>query len=82
LCDTTTTGLISFVIGSVSLNTWKHFALVRQNGTLYGFANGQLTGTASFNKTFYTVPEAPVIGRLQNDGYYFKGYIDELRVTK
>jgi hypothetical protein len=62
-------------------NTWNHVALVRLNGTITLYLNGQNVGS-TFNNTVFTDNQS-VIGLSYGDSLYqMDGYIDELRITK
>lgn len=67
---------------SVPLNAWTHIAVVRTSGVMRVYVNGTVDSTT---KT-YSSPLEPAaasnvyIGRAL-DGFYFPGYIDDLRVT-
>ncbi|MDF2565084.1 MAG: hypothetical protein K0Q53_1479 [Massilibacillus sp.] len=79
-----TTILNQFSLGSLDLNTWNHFVLVRHGNTFYGFKNGKLVST-SVNTLSLEESINITIGKYQTkEGglYYFQGYIDELRVSK
>ena len=45
--------LSAFSLGSIDLNTWNHFAFVRNGDTFYGFKNGTLTSTAKSSLAIY-----------------------------
>ena len=66
--------------------TWTHIAFVRYGNTLTIYING--TYNNSINCTGYTfvdeVGYGAVIGKLATgyNGYYYKGYLEELRVSK
>ena len=62
--------------------TWTHFAIVRTGSSLVFFKNGtQITTTDIGNTSFGSNSTPTYIGR-SYAGNYFKGYIDELRITK
>ena len=67
-----------------SLNTWNHYAVVRNNGLVAVYLNGvsgtPVSCTQNFNvTTFHT----PTLGRYSHsDSLKFIGYIDDLRITK
>jgi hypothetical protein len=66
---------------AIPLNTWTHIAASVSSGTLRMYINGVQTYTTT-GLTF-PVGTAPVwIGRPNTYGYYFAGYIDDLRITK
>jgi hypothetical protein len=64
----------------ITLNTWTHIAITRKNGINRLFQNGILTLEASQE---YPVENAIIqIGAAPNYGFYYYGYIDELRIIK
>lgn len=69
-------------LGTIDLNTWNHFALVRSGNTYYTFKNGTQSDTWSNSATLPDNASPVSIGKAQNNSYYYKGYIDELRVSK
>jgi hypothetical protein len=73
----------SRVIGSISLSTWTHFALVRSSGTLQGYVNGVATGSSWSNTsaTRFTLSNG-LIGARWGNANPFTGFIDDLRITK
>ena len=76
--------LSAFSLGSIDLNTWNHFAFVRNGDTFYGFKNGTLTSTAKSSLAIYGLGNILLGKRNLNDGldYFFKGYLDEFRISK
>ena len=67
---------------TVPLNTWEHFAWVRNGNSFLYFINGVLqttvTSSADFTKSYSTC----YLGdKLFSGGYDFNGYISDLRVT-
>lgn len=73
--------------GSITANTWYHFAVVRNSGTLTVYINGSSTYTNSGLSTgslvFGTDPATISYGRVnQSDAKYLYGYIDDFRITK
>lgn len=73
---------------SVSTTTWTHVAITRASGTIRLFIGGVLdANTASYSSGINTA--APVVigggrsgGTSAITGYYFNGFIDDLRITK
>jgi len=67
---------------SMSLNTWYHIAVVRQNGTVYIYLNGVSQGSFASVTNFAT--SVSTIGYLNVGGFYdyFSGNIDDFRITK
>lgn len=70
-----------FDTGTVSTNTWYHFALCRKNNITKLFIDGTQVASV-FDNREYTATNGLRVGAGWNasDGFY--GYIDELRITK
>jgi len=73
--------------GSVSANTWYHFAIVRNGGTVTVYINGTSTytntGLSTSSLVFGTDVATISYGRAnQSDARYLYGYIDDFRITK
>lgn len=74
--------------GTHALNTWHHFAAVRDGGTLRLFLNGTSVGTTSISGAVNNSTRPVYVGVVGNNfgpdagNYYFNGHIDELRITK
>jgi hypothetical protein len=65
--------------------TWNHIALVRYGNSVTVYTNG--ASAATYNATGQSINsdgQGLVVGRLVVDynGYYYLGYIDELRISK
>jgi hypothetical protein len=67
---------INFTIPDTT-NTWAHYAIVRQNGIIRVYVNGQVASESGSTTAAFGVSE--IIG--QNGGYLFACYLDDLRVT-
>lgn len=65
----------------IPANTWTHWAVCRNAGTLYGFLAGTQVWTVADART-YASASTCFIGSNYVPGQYHNGYIDELRVTK
>jgi hypothetical protein len=68
-------------VGSVSTGQWYHVALVRNGSTFTPYLNGVAGTTATSSSAIYSNSQGVYIGGLPS-GYYFNGYIDDLRITK
>lgn len=70
-------------IEAVDLNTWTHVALLvdRLNGRGEIYVNGVNATSASGVSTSFKISAALNIGRTTNGQGYYKGYIDEFRIT-
>jgi hypothetical protein len=69
--------------GAVSANTWTHVAICRSGSTLRSFKDGvlQQSGTDNVN---YMNPGSPYpfIGSAYFSGDSFRGYMDDLRISR
>ncbi|MBF0452668.1 MAG: VCBS repeat-containing protein, partial [Candidatus Magnetomorum sp.] len=79
-------GSDSDIFTSVSmndLNNWHHIALTRKNKAFYLFYDGALQETP-LSSDNNILPDTLYIGRSADNSYpwYFKGYIDEVRMIK
>lgn len=65
-----------------ALNTWVHYAVVRNGNTFYTFMNGvqQATWTSSLSLMAAPANHAMYIGHWGGNG--FNGYVDEIRISK
>jgi hypothetical protein len=68
---------------TISLNTWFHFAVVRNSGSLKVYLNG-VGGTAASRTTDLTnITYIPALGKYQQaEANTWRGYIDDFRITK
>jgi hypothetical protein len=70
---------------AISDTTWTHVAVVRNGTALTLYYDGVSKGTYDCTgKTFNSSNSGVVIGRLYTgiDNYYFKGHLDEIRISK
>jgi hypothetical protein len=70
-----------------ALNTWYHVELVRSGNLVYVFVDGVLknVGGTAFSENIQNTSTALLVGANNFDATYlyeFKGYIDNLRITK
>ncbi|WP_110953029.1 LamG-like jellyroll fold domain-containing protein [Anaerosinus massiliensis] len=73
----------AFLLGTIDLNTWNHFALVRNGNKFYGFKNGILSGQITSNDSFYLNNNIVSLGKVYKRAPYgFNGFIDEFRISK
>ena len=85
--DTTTAGdwdvLNNLAIATLSASTWHHFAVSRAGSNFKVFLNGTSVATATSSSAMRDENSALQIGaRGQNTAsHYFKGYIDDVRIT-
>jgi hypothetical protein len=71
------------VTSTVPTNSWAHIAFVRSGTTIYGFVNGVRSTLGTTSATIGS-GVSPKIGFSNTTSYsnQFKGYIDDLRITK
>lgn len=65
---------------AVSINTWHHFAMVRESNIVYSYLDG-VKSTSSFSYSTGPVNSNLRVGGDSFGGQDFNGYIDELRIT-
>lgn len=72
--------------GTTALNTWTHIAMCLSGTTTYCFLDGKLKGTLTNTNTSYVGLTLGTFAGSASDnhlsGYYYKGYIAELKITK
>lgn len=68
---------------NVTPNVWVHWAIVRNGNTAYSFKNGKLFATNNtFKGSIQSIPEAESgIGSNQSGVIFFKGYMNEFRIS-
>lgn len=68
---------------AVNDNVWHHFAFVRSGNTKYVFIDGIKEAEVSYTSSLYeNTTDDLYVGSEADNGAYFDGYIDELRVSK
>ena len=69
-------------MGTIDLNQWNHFALVRKGNQFRAFKNGVIQNTDTKPDLYVRVSsDSMQIGKAQN-GNFFEGYIDGLRIVR
>jgi len=79
------TGITASSATVLEINTWNHVALVRNGANLTIYLNGVAGGTIGNigTETINDSANKLTVGRIgEYDGYYFNGWIDELRISK
>ena len=66
--------------GSVSLNTWTHFAFVKTSNTYVLYINGTSVGTVTNADS--PANNSGLATRVGIASTYFNGYMDDIRITK
>ena len=63
-------------------NTWSHVAVVRNNGLVYFYVNGTQYSTGiTMNTNAYSMAGFMAYIGSQGSNLYYKGYMDEIRVS-
>lgn len=80
---------VGAIIGTSSINTWNHYAVVRKTETnqIFGFQNGVLRSTTAFSGTTTLVKSNSNIVlcgfiKAAATQYTFVGYIEDLKISK
>lgn len=66
--------------GGIPASEWVHIAIVRESGNLYYYVNGSLIGFGSFTSDLTNT--TAIIGTTLLNSQSYRGYLDELRITK
>jgi hypothetical protein len=69
-------------IGTYTINTWQHIALVRNGSTFTPYLNGVAGTTTTSSTALFDSNKPFTAGGDDAGGSLLTGYIDELRVTK
>jgi hypothetical protein len=67
---------------AVALNQWNHIAIVRASGTVTAYLNGTAMTGGSATGTTNITDTNMWIGKLQDAGFFYNGYISNFRVVK
>lgn len=67
---------------AISANQWYHIAYVRSGSTFTVYINGIASGSTTSSPTLTNSNNQAVIGGRNVFGQYFRGFIDDLRITK
>jgi hypothetical protein len=70
------------ILGSITNGVWTHYALTRSGSTFKTFKDGTLVSTFTSSSSIYQDSNQFCIGRAQNSGTSFDGYISNLRLVK
>lgn len=77
----TSNGIATGAGGSTSINTWNHFALVRNGSTVTLYLNGTSVASGTDGAAI-DVNSNAIIGAYRSGGApAFQGYIDDIRIT-
>ena len=66
----------------LTLNSWNHWAVVRDGNTGYAYVNGVSGGTGALSGTLYAVNDALSVGANGGGDLPFTGWIGPQRITK
>jgi hypothetical protein len=76
-------GAVTRAQASISVNAWTHIASVRNSNTLVTYVNGISTATASISPgASINTSSAEIKIGTEAAGFFWNGYIDDLRITK
>lgn len=67
---------------AVTFDTWQHIAVSRNSGTVKMYFDGVQKASASFTHNLSTTNDLGIGGERSSASRYYKGYIDEFRLTK
>ena len=77
----TTSGFITTSITKTNLRgRWAHIALVRQGTSFKLYVDGTLAGSVTYSASF-AIQSTLTIGKLPSGTNYYRGFIDELRIS-
>lgn len=68
-------------MGAITVNQWVHRAVVRSGNNYYTFRDGTLISSSTSTKTILAGANIGAIGRYANGTSYFKGLIDDFRIS-
>ena len=71
----------SKTMGALITGQWVHRAVVRSGSTYYTFRDGVQQATWTSTKSILSTATLGTIGRYANGIKYYKGYIDEFRIS-
>jgi hypothetical protein len=74
--------LFTASFSALSTNTWYHFAIVRESGTMTFYINGSSVGSSAVSYNFTAIGSASYLASDGEGGYYFSGYVQDLRITR
>jgi len=73
--------VIALSSSGLTANQWAHFAVTRSGSTVRIFTNGSVSNTATYSTTVGGNRRL-YIGKQPGQNRFFKGYLDDLRITK
>lgn len=68
--------------GTVSTNAWHHVAIVRSSGTITLYLNGVSKASGSASMASDSTNQNIDIGSISGGGFYYNGWLDEIRISK
>lgn len=80
--DGTTISSVDFTAKKLTINSWNFVAISRKGSRLYCNINGVVQVATISSSAFYNSSENLLIGFAYNRTYYYKGYMDDLKILK
>lgn len=73
---------VTFTTTNYNDNTWHHVAVSRSSGSVRAFVDGTQVGSTTSITQNLTSGQKLNVGYQAQDGVYYNGYIDDLRITR
>jgi len=73
---------VTFTTTSYNDGTWHHVAVTRASGSVRAFVDGTQVGTTQSITQNLNSGQKIYIGYQPQDGVYYTGYLDDIRITK
>ena len=79
--DIYTPSTVGLLVGTMPNDAWSHMAITRSGSNVQTFMNG-VVGSSVSNSTNLNITSTLAIGAQSSGSGVFRGYIDEVRITK
>jgi photosystem II stability/assembly factor-like uncharacterized protein len=80
--DGTSATSVDFTAKKLTINSWNFVAISRRGTRLYCNINGVVQKATISSSAFYNSTANLLVGFAYNRTYYYKGYMDELKILK